>query len=228
MPGYKNLNPHVDYSNPDVIRSGNPNLNPPVTWNFEFGHSFNNGKFMNNISAFYRSESDKIARVFTQTANENIFLSRPENISTAVSYGVDISQKIKILKIWNISTYLMAYNYILSGNNLDERADNQGIMGSAKINTSVKLPLNFRISLNYNYIGQKVIPNGHISPESYFNANMFKLFLEKKLQISLKMNDIFNTRNRTQKVYANGSYSEFTSTFNSQLFMITASYKFDK
>ena len=228
MPKYTNLNPHTDVSNPDVIRSGNPDLNPPVTWSFEINHSYNSRGFSNNISLFYRSEQDKISRVFTSTAIDNIFLSRPENISEAISYGVDVSQKIKILKNWNASTYFAIYQYEINGENLDPRADSEGLMGSFKINTSIKLPYNLRVGGTYNYTGQKIVVNGNISPTSYFNVSLFKSMFDKALQISLRLNDVLNTRNTHHIMYANGSYSEFDRAFNSRVFLIGASYKFDK
>ena len=228
MPRYTDLNPHTDASNPDVLRSGNPDLNPPISWNFELNHSYNSRKFSNSISLFYRNEQDKISRVFTPTINDNVFLSRPENISEAISYGFDISQKIKILKNWNASTYFAIYQYKLNGDNLDERAETEGLMGSFKINTSLKLPYNFRIGGTYNYIGQKLVVNGRVSPTSYLNLNLFKSMFDKRLQLSLKANDILQTRKTSHVMYVNGSYSEFDRSFNSRMIIIGASYKFDK
>ena len=228
MPKYIDLNPHTDASNPDVLRSGNPFLNPPITWNFEINHSYNLAKFSNSISLFYKNEKDKIARIFSPTITDNVFLSRPENISEAISYGMDLSQKIKILDNWSVSTYFIIYQYILNGENLDVRADNKGIMGSMKINSTLKLPYDFRVGMTYNYTGQKIVVNGRISPSSYLNLNLFKSMFNKKIQISLKMNDVFLTRNTSHLMYAHGSYSEFDRSFNSRTIIAGVSYKFDK
>jgi len=229
MPRYTNLNPHTDESNPDVLRSGNPYLNPPATWNLEINHSYNSSKFSNSVSLFYRNEQDNISRVFTpKEGNDDVFLSRPENISEALSYGVDVSQKIKILKNWNASSYLSVYQYELKGDNLDPRAESEGIMGSFKINTSLKLPYYFRIGGTYNYTFQKIVVNGRISPTSFLNLNLIKTMFDKKLRLSLKVNDLLLTRKTSHTVYAKGSHSEFDRSFNSRIIILGVSYKFDK
>ncbi len=92
----------------------------------------------------------------------------------------------------------------------------------------MKLPYDFRAGMTYNYTGQKIVVNGRISPSSYLNLNLFKSMFNKKIQISLKMNDVFLTRNTSHLMYAHGSYSEFDRSSNSRTIIAGLSYKFDK
>jgi outer membrane receptor protein involved in Fe transport len=227
MPGYKNLNPHIDKSNPDVIRTGNPNLNPPIIFNLELGYSYSKNSFTNNLSFFYKNHKDKISRVLSSTLVDNVFVSKPENISNFISYGIDISQRFKLFKIVRVSTYLIAYRYKLESDYLCEGAKNRGIVASAKINSSINLPYSLRVGVSFNYVGEEIKANGSISPYCFSDIAVYKKILENKLQFSFKVNDVFGSRKNTAYLFANGSYAESDRYYNSRMFLLGISCRID-
>lgn len=74
-------------NNPD--RAGNPNLKPEIVRAFESTLGFNraNGGF--NVTGFYRDTQDFIERVIALEGTR--FVERPQNQSSASSYGVELS-----------------------------------------------------------------------------------------------------------------------------------------
>lgn len=225
MPNYRNLNPHANYSNPDIIRSGNPYLEAPTIWNAEFVHNLRYKILNNKTSFFIRQEDNKIARIISETESDDVLLSRPENIAESKSIGFDLSQKYRLLRGFSINTYLIAYHVELKGDNLDPRAENKGLTGSARIGFSYKTSFKLRANINYNYKGKSYIPNGEISDYSFVDIGINKSFLKKKISISLKAKDIFNDRKRFYQSYANATYNEFYRSYNSRSIILGAVYK---
>lgn len=225
MPNYQNLNPHANYSNPDFIRSGNPFLKLPTIWNFELIHNLNSKILNNKTSLFFRQENDKIARIISETEVDDVLLSKPENIAESNSFGIDLTQKYKISKGFSMNTYLIAYHYQMKGENLDPRAKNKGLTGSARIALAYKTSFKLRANINYNYKGRSYIPNGEISDYSFVDIGLSQSFLKNKLSLSLRARDIFKQRKSFYQTYSNATYNEFYRWYNSRSIIMGVVYK---
>jgi len=224
IPNYRYLNPHANYSNPDIIRSGNPYLKTPSIWNIELTHNLNS-KILNNKSSFFiRQEENKIARIISESEADAVLLSKPENIDETNSIGMDITQKYKINNRFSINTYLLAYHYEMKDEALDPRAKNKGLTGSAKIGLAYKTSFKLRTSINYNYQGRKYIPNAEISDYSFVDISVNKSFFKNKFSLSLKAKDIFMGRKSFYQGYSNATYNEFNKAYNSRSIILGAVY----
>jgi len=224
MPNYRFLNPHANYANPDIIRSGNPYLETPSIWNVELTHNLNS-KILNNKSSFFvRREENKIARIISESEADAVLLSKPENIDETNSIGIDITQKYRLNKNFSINTYLIAYHFEMIDENLDPRAENKGFTGSAKVGLAYKTSYKLRANINYNYKGRKYIPNMEISDYSFVDIGVNKSFLKNKFSLSLRAKDIFLGRKTFYQGYSNATYNEFYKGYNSRSIILGAVY----
>lgn len=224
MPNYRFLNPHAIYSNPDIIRSGNPYLKAPSIWNLQLTHNLNSKILNNKSSVFVRREENKIARIISESEADAVLLSKPENIAESNSIGMDLTQKYRLNKNFTINTYLIAYHYEMIDDNLDPRAKNKGLTGSARIGLAYKTSYKLRANINYNYKGRQYIPNAEISDYSFVDIGVNKSFLKNKFSLSLRAKDIFMGRKSFYQSYSNATYNEFYKGYNSRSIILGAVY----
>ena len=138
-PGIENLNPNVNASNPLNISTGNPNLAPEYTNNYEVSYS----KFVKqtyiSTAIFMRNTTGAINRI--REVRGDTVKTTSQNIGNEDAYGMNINLNV------NVSNKLMLGGggdlaYMVLANNVADpllSAKNQGLQS------------NFRIFGNYNF-----------------------------------------------------------------------------
>src|SRR3546814_15334809 len=100
-PRWHELNPFVDYSDPENIESGNPELKPEFSNSFEASYN----KFVNQFnlyaSVFYRHSNEPIQRIRT-VDTAGVSYTNFENIGKARYYGLETGLGADILPEWNV------------------------------------------------------------------------------------------------------------------------------
>lgn len=96
------MNLFIDYSDPENIESGNPDLKPEYINSFEFRY----GKFINQFSLFgsvyYRHSMDPIQRISTVNS-EGVAYTTFQNKGKENYYGLETGFRAEIIKDWNCS-----------------------------------------------------------------------------------------------------------------------------
>jgi outer membrane receptor protein involved in Fe transport len=138
-PGIENLNPNVNASNPLNISTGNPNLAPEYTNNYEISYS----KFVKqtyiSTAIFMRNTTGAINRI--REVRGDTVKTTTQNIGNEDAYGMNINLNV------NLSNKLMLggggdLSYMVLANNVADpllSAKNEGLQS------------NFRIFGNYNF-----------------------------------------------------------------------------
>lgn len=138
-PGIENLNPNVNASNPLNISTGNPNLAPEYTNNYEISYS----KFVKqtyiSTAIFMRNTTGAINRI--REVRGDTVKTTSQNIGNEDAYGMNINLNV------NLSNKLMLGGggdlaYMMLANNVADpllSAKNEGLQS------------NFRIFGNYNF-----------------------------------------------------------------------------
>ncbi|MEY2895127.1 MAG: hypothetical protein RIS42_846 [Bacteroidota bacterium] len=138
-PGIENLNPNVNASNPLNISTGNPNLAPEYTNNYEISYS----KFVKqtyiSTAIFMRNTTGAINRI--REVRGDTVKTTSQNIGNEDAYGMNINLNV------NVSNKLMLGGggdlaYMVLANNVADpllSAKNEGLQS------------NFRIFGNYNF-----------------------------------------------------------------------------
>jgi outer membrane receptor protein involved in Fe transport len=138
-PGIENLNPNVNASNPLNISTGNPNLAPEYTNNYEVSYS----KFVKqtyiSTAVFMRNTTGAINRI--REVRGDTVKTTSQNIGNEDAYGMNINLNV------NVSNKLMLGGggdlaYMVLANNVADpllSAKNEGLQS------------NFRIFGNYNF-----------------------------------------------------------------------------
>ncbi|MDL2297057.1 TonB-dependent receptor [Bacteroidales bacterium OttesenSCG-928-B11] len=225
-PGYYNLNPYVNVSDPNNWSTGNPLLRPQYAHNFNLSYSW---KYKITFSMGYNYTMDSYTNMTYTDEQTGIRLSKPENIGKSHSLNANVSARFRVGKWWNMNYYIGA-NY---GNQIfDYRNEvvSTNVFGNwFYFSESFSFLKNYAIDIS----GHGQFPsistfgrnNGRININAGFKANL----LDKKLTLRLSINDLFNNGFwSSDYVYPDGSTSKSESRWESRSVYLTASYRFGK
>lgn len=268
-PNFFQLLPFVDYTDPQNLNIGNPGLKPEFTNSFEVSYNKSYPRSSNFLAtAYFRYTTDLITRfqyagsnpVKSDTsagnATDTVIFNTYANADYSLSYGLELTNKTTIAKIWDLTLNLNLYNATINAENLGNNLTNQRISWFAKWNNSIRLPKKYSIQFSANYQAKTVLPpagtgggggmgggrggfgggnvstsQGYIFPNYSFDIALKKDWSWKggnTASITLSMNDFLRTA-------INKTYSE-TDYFNQiykrrrdpQVLRLNFSYRFGK
>ncbi len=200
-PGFMQLLPFVDLSNPGTVSVGNPALIPEFIDNVELSYSRSDKRGDNLLaSVYYNYTHNLIEKVTLDTgaakygAPASDLLAIPVNIASGTTYGVEGTGHVQIIKIWDATININLFeNQLIAGNSLPELTNNSGFTWFGKVNTTLKLPKNFSIQVNGNYESPKIITQGTLRETYWVDVALKKSFWKNKGMLVLNCSDIFNT-----------------------------------
>jgi len=238
-PGFMQLLPFKDFSNPGTVNMGNPNLVPEFINNIEFSYSKSDSKGNNIIFSTYYTYTENLIertpRAIT-LADSGLgltpsmgLLSQPVNIKSGQTYGLEGTGHLQLLPIWDATLNLNFFeNVLTAGANNSGLSDNNGFAWFGKVNTSVKLPANFSLQINGNYESPKVITQGTLSETYWVDVAVRKNLWKNKATLVVNCSDIF----KTHKFITNYDQTQFYETINrykeTRIGNITFTYRFGK
>jgi outer membrane receptor protein involved in Fe transport len=124
-PGYEDLNPFINTSDPKDITAGNPYLKPEIGNRIEFAYNHDYGQFGSfMITAFYRQSNDDIqpyTSFYTSlqvgdTVYKNVSVSTRENIGVEKNAGISFFGTLRLNDKLNLRTNLFFFRrHILNG-----------------------------------------------------------------------------------------------------------------
>ncbi len=101
-PTARMINPFIDMSNPDVYRSGNPNLRPEYVNSFEAGYNRIWNKANVGFTLFYKDITDLINPVNYLDSN-GISHIAPQNIAKSRNLGFEFTYDQLLLSWWKLT-----------------------------------------------------------------------------------------------------------------------------
>ncbi|MBE7176407.1 MAG: TonB-dependent receptor [Mucilaginibacter polytrichastri] len=227
-PGIWNLNPFVDRANPNFISTGNPDLNPVLNNNVEFGYSkFKKGSI--NLSMSYSFANNTIQQVSSFDPATQITTSSYQNIGKDKSLGGNINVNYPLNKDWNL-TLGGRMNYVWIQGVVDGViAKNEGFNGYLFGNTSYKLKGDWRLGAQFSYSSPFIRLQGQSNAWIYSSLSLAKDVIKDKLTISGYVNNpyakYYDFRNSTSGL--NFNQSSLSQTYYRN-FSFSASYKFGR
>lgn len=203
-----NMNPYVDYADSLNLRAGNPALKPEFTNSVELGLLKYWGNNSLSGSLFYRYTDDEVEDVTTLVpGTEGVTITRPLNVSKETNYGLELVGTFSPAKWLRSNANLSFYQAIMS------EIPEYNIEGSERFTWSARLNMtfntwkdgSFQLVANYNSPRRTL---QEYQEDSYFADISFRQdLLQKKLSLSLRLTDVFDTRRFEQTIYGN----EFTT-----------------
>lgn len=190
-PNIFQLNPFVDYSDPQNLRKGNPNLKPEYINAFELSYNKYFTTLLATGTVFYRRVDDVVNRIFT-IIDSTTSITSFDNIAKSSSYGLEIILGGSIAKWWMINGSISYSKTTVSGSTSTGVLENSGDAWSGKIMSSFNFKRWFDLQLSYFYMGKMIQVQGTMQPIQMLDVAIKKDFFNKLASLTFRVSDPFN------------------------------------
>jgi len=191
-PNLWDLNPFFNIRNNFSIRTGNPELLPEYTDSYEVNGIWDQGIFSVNGAVYYRYTTDVVENV--ATFENNVSISRPENIGTNRATGVEVNAKIDPAD-WVSLSGDFNYNYFQREGSFQELDfDFNADQWTSRLTTKFKLPADIDLEIMGNYRSGFQTVQRDISGFFFADLGVRKKLMKGKTIINLSVRDVFASR----------------------------------
>lgn len=220
-PGYDNLNPFIYYLDPYTFSKGNAFLNPQYTQNFELNYTYNKTV---NVSLGYSHTTNAITELIL-TEGKKTFQTN-SNLQTQTGYNANINTPFTITKWWegnvNVTAFYLGFKSdTLAGQKFD---DGQWAY-QARMTQTFKFA-GARLELMGDYQSKLTYGIYKIRPRYSVDLGISKSFLDKKLNVKVACDDIFNIRRNDLSSNALGNEFTIKQKNDSRVGRLTLTYNF--
>ncbi|MFT5891802.1 MAG: iron complex outermembrane receptor protein [Dokdonia sp.] len=223
-PNFTDLNPFRVYINSTSFSEGNPFLQPSFSDNFDFTYVF---KKKLRINAFLNVATDGFGVVFTADTTNNTQIITKQNYFKEYYFGLGANYTHKLTSWWKSRNLL----YVLGSDTQFEDNINATPINSAQLffstNNTISLAKTTKLQIDYMYSSSYERGLYEFGYSSGLNIGLSQSFLNKDLQLTLLVNDVFNSaflRDFTSNV--NGVRQVYNENNSSRFLRLSLSYSF--
>ena len=240
-PRGRELNPFLDDSDKQNLSQGNRKLKPEYTHSLDLGYLFTKQKTSISANVFYRYKYDIITR-YTELLNDSTTYTTFKNLYSSNSYGLEFFLQQDLFKFWKLNLNASLFQTLVNDSLYDEFLRNDWSW-QMRLNNNFNLPKDFQIQLSANYRSPTITLNsmgmghggggmmimtgagqGRMSAVWGVDIGLRKSFLKKSLSVSLRVSDIFNTRQTFVSSQGKGYDSEMYRYRDSRQLWLTVTY----
>ena len=240
-PRGRELNPFLDDSDKQNLSQGNRKLKPEYTQSVELGYIFSKQKTSISATVFYRYKYDIITR-YTTLLDDSTTYTTFENLNNSHSYGLEFSYQQDLFKFWKLNLNASLFQTLVNDTLYDKSLTND-LSWQVRLNNNFNLKKDFQIQLSANYRSPTITLNsmgmgmgggggmimigagqGRMSAIWGIDLGLRKSFFKRTLSVSLRVSDIFNTRQSFVTSKGTGYTSEMHRYRDSRQVWLTVTY----
>lgn len=221
-PTFYQLRSGVEYLNNYLYEKGNPLLQPENIYNFSYNFTFDFIVF----SIDYQYVKNYISNSIDYLDKENsILVGSFQNINKyrRLSFFLSLNKKIGIWNpIWNFSLQqpFFTNTYLLK----KMRYNNPFLISN--LSNIFQLPKETKILIDGSIKTTGNDEDTYLNAQAYLNLGIKKSFLNKTLEVDLRVYDIFASQTNKPRLYNNITKMKLYSFQDSRALMINLTYKF--
>lgn len=246
-PQNRQLNPYEDRSDSLNVFKGNPNLKPQFINSLELGYTKTFGKTSLVSSVFYKQNNNLISTISTLQPN-GVTFSTYQNVLKGISYGAELITNHPITDWWKVNGNVSYFT---------NRVDDNGALGgsresnswTARLNSNMTLMEGFQFQLIAYYSSPTILlsidgggggrgggggmffggstAQSKIKEQYSMDILMRKDFMDGRLTFTLRVTDIFKTRNFNTETIGEGFFLNSARKLDSRVAYLGISYRLD-
>jgi outer membrane receptor protein involved in Fe transport len=236
-PGEFDVRPFPKYDDPELLKTGNPNLRPQFTNTYEVAYKkyWNSGSFY--TSFFYRDIRNIFSRVYTIGANSpySIVNTIPANLGRGTNGGVELTFQETITSNWRINASVTVYHNTINAfsgrsyypyEQTFQSSSSNITTGNFKVNSTWKFPHLYEFQLSSVYYAPDIIPQGKIKSRYSLDFGLKKTSKNKKLEWRLSVTDLLNTFQIRKVISGEGVTVKAYNYYETQVLNVGVKWKF--
>lgn len=224
-PNMWQLNPFIDYSDPQNLRKGNPYLNPEYVNSFELSYLRYFTTFTLTGTLYYKNVNDVINRVINVLDSTSTIVTF-DNVAKSQSYGLEVVLAGNLTKWWNLNANFNFSKYKVSGGSKFNDIDNNADVWSVKFMNNFIFPAIAELQVAYFYTGKMVTLQGGLEPMQSLDIAIKRDFFNKRVSLLLRSSDVMNTMKFAISTSGNNFVMDMNRKRNSRALFLTLTYRF--
>lgn len=226
-PSIRSLNPFIEFTDPYNIRFGNPALNPEYTNSFEVGYNRELEKVSLNNTFYYRHSYDVLQRIiiFDELGRSAVTW---DNLDESVNWGYEGIAIHRPTNWWrNVFSVNIYQTFLRTSNPILQ--NNSGLIWNTKLTSSFDLwNKSASVQINGRYNSRRVTPQGFAQFGPAIDLSIQKSFLNKNLDLTIRVSDIFDTQQFWIITEVPGVVQERIYKWETRRLFVTLNYKFGR
>ena len=223
------------YDEPELIKVGNPALQPQYSTSAELGYksSWSTGSFY--AAAYHRIVDGTITRIATQAPGSvllyNVFQNGGRSWSTGSELVWQQSVSPKLSLSANANAYRKAFDAFSVVNEYPvpvrySSARQQLTSGNVKLNAVIKLPRDWQTQVSSIYLAPDLLPQGRIESRFSLDVGMKKLVQKGRGEIIVNATDLLNTMQAQRTIRGTDFRIVSTDYAETQVIRVGYNWKF--
>lgn len=223
-PNYSNLNPFIFNLDPYTFSKGNPFLKPQYTNNFELNYTYNKTI---DISVGYSRTTDVITELIVPEPGTKITYQTNDNLRTQDSYNVNVFSPYQITKWWsgNVNFNGFYLGFKSSGGIGNGNIDNGRFAFTARTTQTLTFG-KYKAEIVGDYRSALAYGIYYIFPRYYIDGGVSRSFANKKLNVKVALNDVFNTLRNDINSNLLGNNFTIRQKSDTRIFRVNVTYNF--
>ncbi|MDZ4667031.1 MAG: TonB-dependent receptor [bacterium] len=223
------------YDDAEIIKVGNPALQPQFTNSFELGYKTSWVKGYFYAAAYHRFADGTITRISSIAPNSNLIYAIFQNAGRSYNTGLEIVLSQEIAKWYSFNLNLNGYHNQINAftvlnkypePNTFTAAKQEAISGNVKLNNTFHFPKNVDVQLTAIYLAPDIIPQGKIAQRFSLNLGIKKSLQKGKGELFLNATDMLNTMIIKKDIQGRGFNYTSTDYYETQVIRFGYNYKF--
>ncbi|MBN2663782.1 MAG: TonB-dependent receptor [Bacteroidales bacterium] len=218
------LNQLVYSSDRFSLKQGNPNLLPEFTNAIELDYFVMSKKASLNTQLFFRQINNSISN-FVIYKDEQ-FYETYENLDKMYNSGVELMVNYNFTKWMKISAGISSYYSCWNGNLSDDNIlKNSSLITNGNFRSTFTITKTTTLQFMAIYYAPSKMPQGYIDNFYYFDFIAKQQFFDKKLSLTIRSHNTFDTGLMYYTITGNDYYTENWYKYEGPTFILSLSYK---
>jgi len=223
------------YDEPELIKVGNPALQPQYSTSAEVGYKTSWAKGSLYAAVFHRIVDGTITRIATQAPGSVLLYNVFQNGGRSWSTGSEAVWQQTISPRLSLSANANAYKKSVDAFSVVNQypvpvrysAERQQLTsGSAKLNVVLKLPHDWQTQLSSVYLAPDLLPQGRIGSRYSLDVGMKKSVQQGRGEIILNATDLLNTMQPERTIRGTDFSIVSTDYLETQVVRVGYNWKF--
>ena len=226
-PGEQQLNPLIDYSNPQSFRKGNPLLMPEYTHAFELSAAKYAKWGSATLSGYLKHTTNMFSR-FLEVDNSGFVTVTWENFDTRDRFGLSGNTMARFGKKLSLQASGDAFWAIINSSTLQGGLIQSGFGWQGRANAMYNPTPAHQFQLTFNQWGAGPTGQGYFKGIQFFDFGYKYDLIKNKLNVTVRLSDVFKQRRFQVEQHPPFTDIYFMRYRESRIGYVTLQYNFGK